>query len=103
VRRLLTEHPGLRLVLIGDSGQEDPEIYGDIAGDHPERVAAIYIRRITGLDLGRGAEIDDLAERVTAAGVPMLVVDDSVQIATHAAGLGLLDEAAVSAIRADQP
>jgi phosphatidate phosphatase APP1 len=101
VRRLLTEHPGLRMVLIGDSGQEDPEIYADIARDHPERVAAIYIRRITGLDLGRGAEIDDLAAEVTAAGVPMLVVDDSAQIADHAAGLGLLDRAAVSAIRAD--
>jgi phosphatidate phosphatase APP1 len=103
VRRLLTEHPGLRLVLIGDSGQEDPEIYGDIARDHPDRVAAIYIRRITGLDLGRGAEIDELAASVTAAGVPMLVVDDSAQIADHAAGLGLLDGAAVAAIRADLP
>ncbi len=103
VRRLLTEHPGLRLVLIGDSGQEDPEIYGDIARDHPERVAAIYIRRITGLDLGRGAEIDELAERVTASGVPMLVVDDSTQIAVHAAGLGLLDAAAVGVVRAEQP
>ena len=103
VRRLLDEHPGLRMVLIGDSGQEDPEIYADIAREHPERVAAIYIRRITGLDLGRGAEIDDLAGEVTAAGVPMLVVDDSAQIADHAAGLGLLDDTAVNAIRADLP
>lgn len=103
VRRLLTEYPGLRLILIGDSGQEDPDIYAAIARDHPDRVAAIYIRRITGLDLGRGAQIDELAAAVTAAGVPMLVVDDSLQIATHAAGLGLLDEAAVATIRADLP
>jgi hypothetical protein len=33
----------------------------------------------------------------------MLVVDDSAQIADHAAGLGLLDAEAVSAIRADLP
>jgi len=44
-----------------------------------------------------------LAERVTASGVPMLVVDDSAQIAVHAAGLGLLDATAVAAIRAEQP
>lgn len=101
VRRLLDEHPQLRLVMIGDSGQEDPEIYADIAREHPERVAAIYIRRITGLDLGRGAQIDDLAAEITARGVPMVVVDDSAQIATHAASVGLLDPDAVTAVRAE--
>jgi phosphatidate phosphatase APP1 len=101
VRRLLDEHPQLRLVMIGDSGQEDPEIYGDIAREHPERVAAIYIRRITGLDLGRGAQIDALAAEITALGVPMLVVDDSAQIAAHAAELGLLDPDAIPGVRAE--
>jgi phosphatidate phosphatase APP1 len=101
VRRLLDEHPQLRLVMIGDSGQEDPEIYGDIAREHPERVAAIYIRRITGLDLGRGAQIDGLAAEISALGVPMLVVDDSAQIAAHAATIGLLDPAAVATVEAD--
>lgn len=101
VRRILDEHPHLRLVMIGDSGQEDPEIYADLARDLPGRVAAIYIRRITGLDLGRGAQIDELAAQVTASGVPMLVVDDSAEIAEHAAGLGLLDPGAVAAVRAE--
>ena len=87
--------------MIGDSGQEDPEIYADIARDHPDRVAAIYIRRITGLDLGRGAQIDDLAAETTSRGVPMVVVDDSAQIATHAVSVGLLDPDAVSAVRAE--
>ena len=101
VRRLLDEHPQLRMVMIGDSGQEDPEIYGDIAREHPERVAAIYIRRITGLDLGRGAQIDELAAEISALGVPMLVVDDSAQIAAHAATVGLLDPEAVATVEAD--
>lgn len=101
VRRLLDEHPQLRLIMIGDSGQEDPEIYGDIAREQPDRVAAIYIRRITGLDLGRGAQIDELAEEITTLGVPMLVVDDSAQIATHAASVGLLEPDAVTAVRAE--
>ncbi len=101
VRRLLDEHPHLRLVLIGDSGQEDPEIYADIARDRPDRVAAIYIRRITGLDLGRGGEIERLAAEITALGVPMLAVDDSGDIAVHAAGQGLVDDAAVASVRAE--
>jgi phosphatidate phosphatase APP1 len=101
VRRLLDEHPHLRLVLIGDSGQEDPEIYATIARATPERVAAVYIRRTTGADPVRIRQVDMLAAEITAAGVPMLAVDDSAQIATHAAGLGLLDEDAVATVRAE--
>lgn len=101
VRRLFDEHPHLRLVLIGDSGQEDPEIYADIAREQPDRVAAVYIRRTTGIDFGRGGEIDALAAEITALGVPMLAVDDSVQIAEHAAEIGLIDVATVKAVRAE--
>ena len=88
-------------MLIGDSGQEDPEIYAAIAREAPDRVAAIYIRHTTGVDLGRNAEVDRLAAEITAFGVPMLAADDSAQIAAHAAELGLLDPAAVAAVRAE--
>jgi phosphatidate phosphatase APP1 len=101
IRRLLGEHPRLRLVLVGDSGQEDPEIYATIAREAPDRVAAIYIRHTTGVDLGRNAEVDALAAEITAFGVPMLAADDSAQIAEHAAEHGLLDQAAVARVRAE--
>ena len=99
IKRVLEEYPHLRVVLIGDSGQEDPEIYAGIAREHPDRIAAVYIRRVVGIDLGRNAELDELAAEVVSHGVPMLAVDDSVQIATHAAGLGLLPSGAVDAVR----
>jgi phosphatidate phosphatase APP1 len=101
VRRLLQEHPKLKLVLIGDSGQEDPEIYATIARESPTRVAAIYIRHTTGVDLGRNAQVDALAAEITAFGVPMFAADDSEQIAAHAVGIGLLDAVAVAAVRAE--
>jgi phosphatidate phosphatase APP1 len=101
VRRLLDEHPKLKLVLIGDSGQEDPEIYATIARERPDRVAAIYIRRTTGVDLGRNAQVDALAAEITAFGVPMLAADDSAQIAVHAAEIGLLDVSAVATVRSE--
>jgi phosphatidate phosphatase APP1 len=101
VRRLLDEHPTTSFVLVGDSGQEDPDIYAELARDHPDRIAAVYIRRTTGVDFGRNAEIDRIAAATTAAGVPMLAVDDSAQIAEHAAGLGLLDAAAVAEVRTE--
>ena len=45
--------------------------------------------------------MDRLAAEITAFGVPMLAADDSAQIAAHAAELGLLDPAAVAAVRAE--
>ncbi|MEJ3655889.1 phosphatase domain-containing protein [Actinomycetes bacterium KLBMP 9759] len=98
VRRLLGEHPRLSLVLIGDSGQADPEIYATLAREYPERICAVYIRRTRHALRSRVLEVDALAAEVTAAGVPMLAVDDSTQIAAHAATIGLLHPDALSEI-----
>ena len=36
-----------RFVLVGDSGQSDPEVYADIARRYPNRILRIYIRDVT--------------------------------------------------------
>jgi phosphatidate phosphatase APP1 len=101
IRRILAEHPGLALLLVGDTGQLDPEIYATVAREHPDRIRAIYVRRVGALNPRRLAEVDALAAEVTAGGVPMLAVDDSVEIAEHAASLGLLAAAQVDDVRAE--
>jgi len=45
---LLEAHPDRKFILVGDSGQKDPEIYGALATKHPGQVIRIYIRNITG-------------------------------------------------------
>jgi len=45
---LLREFPRRRYVLVGDSGEKDPEVYGEIARQFPTLVAAIHIRDVTG-------------------------------------------------------
>jgi phosphatidate phosphatase APP1 len=100
IRALLAEHPALRVVLLGDTGQLDPEIYATVAQEAPDRVRAIYVRRTSGMQTGRAVELHGLARRVADCGVPMLVVEDSVQIAEHAAAIGLLEEADVLRVRA---
>jgi phosphatidate phosphatase APP1 len=99
IRAILAEHPELQVVLIGDTGQLDPEIYATVATECPERVRAIYVRRTAGMTSARAVTVSGLVRRMAAAGVPMLTVEDSVQIAVHAAGLGLLDPADVQAVR----
>jgi phosphatidate phosphatase APP1 len=101
IGRILAEHPGMALVLVGDTGQLDPEIYAAAAKENPGRIRAIYVRRTGVHDPQRLADVEDLATETTAAGVPMLAVDDSVEIAEHAASLGLLDAAQVDDVRAE--
>lgn len=45
--RLAREFPHIRWILIGDDGQHDEQIYEDFASDHPDRVEAIAIRRLS--------------------------------------------------------
>jgi hypothetical protein len=44
IERLFSLYPKRRFILIGDSGEQDAEIYADIARRHPDRVIAIHIR-----------------------------------------------------------
>ena len=48
IGRLLAMFPEREFVLVGDSGERDPEIYGTLAREHPGRIRAIYIRDVTG-------------------------------------------------------
>src|SRR3546814_6066391 len=47
IRNMLELYDQFPFVLIGDSGQRDPEIYAQVVREHPGRVAAIYIRDVT--------------------------------------------------------
>jgi phosphatidate phosphatase APP1 len=87
IREVLELHPDLSFVLLGDSGEHDPEIYGDIVREHPGRVLAVYIREVR-LDPGDGR-----VEKVSDAwgpDVPFVLAADSEAVRRHAQGLGLL-------------
>ena len=47
IRKLFDDYPKRQFILIGDSGEKDPEIYGMIARAYPGRVKHIYIRKVT--------------------------------------------------------
>ncbi len=48
ITSLVQRWPKRRFVLIGDSGERDPEIYGAVARQFPGRIARILIRRAPG-------------------------------------------------------
>jgi phosphatidate phosphatase APP1 len=46
IDRIMDDFPGRRFVLVGDSGERDPEVYAAIARHRPEQVAGIVIREV---------------------------------------------------------
>jgi hypothetical protein len=46
IEAILRHYPKRRFVLLGDSGEKDAQVYAQIANDHPEKIAKIYIRNI---------------------------------------------------------
>jgi phosphatidate phosphatase APP1 len=99
IRHLFDRYPDLPFLLIGDSGQEDPEIYREIALEHPDRVVAVYIRSVT--TPARDREVQAFAEEVRAAGVDMLLVREKTEAAEHAVEKGLIPREALSRMRAE--
>jgi phosphatidate phosphatase APP1 len=87
IEEVLATHPQLRFVLIGDSGEKDPEIYADIVRTHPGRILAVYIREVR-LDPGDG-RVEAVSDS-WAHDVPFVLAADSHAVRRHAAGLGLL-------------
>lgn len=101
IRNVLAVNPQLPFVLIGDSGQQDPEIYAQIVRDNPGRIRAVYIRDVSAEDR-RDTAVAELIRATEAHHVPMLLVPDTVRAAEHAASLGLIDPDTIPEIRADR-
>jgi phosphatidate phosphatase APP1 len=88
---LLDSYPDLPFILIGDSGQEDPSIYARVAQQRPGRVTAIYIRDVDPTSATTGdTTVQQSVAEAGNAGVPMLLVNDSMGIVKHANELGLI-------------
>jgi phosphatidate phosphatase APP1 len=94
IERMLALYAGLPFLLIGDSGQHDPEIYARIVERHPGRVLTVMIRDVS-RDRARTRAIEDLARSVAAAGSSLLLAADSVAMARHVAAAGLMADAVV--------
>ena len=73
------------LVLVGDSGEKDPEIYAEFAAAHPRRVLAAFIRQATPAP----------GPRARFAAVRLFA--DPGEAGGEAAALGLADPACVAA------
>jgi phosphatidate phosphatase APP1 len=89
IRQMLDFYPDLPFILIGDSGQEDPEIYAEMVHEYGNRIRAVYIRNVSH-DLKRPEAVEALANEVLEAGSVLVLADDSLDIAHHAVEEGFI-------------
>ncbi|WOD37757.1 App1 family protein [Nodosilinea sp. E11] len=99
IEPILDQYPELPFILIGDSGQKDPEIYTQIACDHPNRIACIYIRNIPKEHPDRQPELEALAEQVRQAGSELVTFEDAIAVAHHAHDRGWIEAHAIEAVQ----
>lgn len=100
--RMMAAYPDLPFVLIGDSGQDDAEIYAEAVRRNPDRVRAIYIRDVDpDKDTQYDTRVDEYIEVAKGRGVPMIRARDSLTMAEHAAQLDLIEPKDVNAVAAE--
>lgn len=90
IAEILDAYPDLPFILVGDSGQEDPEIYRDLVRRYAGRVLAVYIRNVRPHPERVGA-VRGLGEEIVAAGSALVLADDTLDAARHAAEHGWID------------
>ena len=100
IKQILETYPHLPFVLIGDSGQEDPKIYQEVVRQFPNRVLAIYIRDVQLPDREKIAI--DVSKSLLEDKVEMVIVDNTVEAAEHAAKIGLIYTDAIPAIEQEK-
>jgi phosphatidate phosphatase APP1 len=101
IERIFAAYDALPFVLIGDSGEQDPEIYAEVVRRHPDRVRVVYIRSIDP-DPARIDAIDRLIDELKTTGAQLVLAPDSEFAAAHAAAEGLIATAALADVRADK-
>lgn len=98
IRRILDFYPHLPFMLVGDSSQEDPEIYLRVVQEYGARILAVYIRNVRADLTERASAIQKLFTETAVAGVPLQLVPDTLAAARDAAERGWINHSAVAEI-----
>ena len=101
IEEIFTTYPDLPFILVGDATQKDPEIYRQVMRDFPGRVLAVYIRNVDAPG-ARSLAVKKLAEEAAAEGATLILADDTLAMARHAAEQGWINPDALAGIGTDK-
>lgn len=100
INQIMDTYPELSFILIGDSGQHDPEVYSELVSQRPQQIKAIYIRDVSP-DENRDTEILKLANKTQAYNIELCLVENTLEAATHAVAQGYIPAEVLAQIQAD--
>ena len=86
ILNLLKIYPDLQFILIGDSGEHDPDIYIEITEAFPDRILAIYLRSVK--HKKKMLRVKELVDNYNTT--PILMVESSAQAIEHARKQGFV-------------
>ena len=86
ILNILKTYPTLKLILIGDSGEHDADIYLEIAEANPDRILSIYLRSVK--HKKKMVRVRGLYENYKT--VPVLLVESSAEAIEHARQNGFI-------------
>jgi phosphatidate phosphatase APP1 len=98
--RILEAFPNHRVVLLGDSSQQDPSIYEAVVKHFPKQVHAVYIRDVFERNQQK---VKEVLNKIEAAGVSCLFFKDSAEAILHSVKIGLIDAASAEEKLQEQP
>ncbi len=96
INHILNIYSQLEFILIGDSGQRDPEIYYNIIKSHPKRIKVVYIRHPKKKKISSNHVT--ISKLTQAAGVEIVFVNDSFEAARDALKRGFIKKETLKSI-----
>jgi phosphatidate phosphatase APP1 len=91
IQPIFDRFPDLSFLLIGDSGQRDPEIYSSLVEQYPNRVLGILIRDTVPHNQARHQELQAIANHVQAAGSQFHIFQETSEAMQFATEQGWLE------------
>ena len=101
IQHIIDFYPEMPFILIGDSGQEDPEIYSQIVENYPQRILAVYIRDVS-RDQERDEQVERLGGQIQVAGSRLVLAEDTLPMAEDALNQGWIIPEALAEIRVEK-
>jgi len=101
ISSIMESHTNLPFILIGDSGQQDTNIYRYVVERYPGRVLAIYIRDVS-KDEKQERSILNTSDFLKTKGIDLLLVPDTVAAAEHAILKGYIPKESMLDIRIER-
>ena len=85
--RVIEAYPSQRFVLLGDDSQQDPIIYQSVTNHFPDKILAVYLRRINKRNF---ENVSKIAEEIRSKGVQCCYFEHSSEAVIHSKKIGLI-------------